>query len=49
MVNSSAPGKCGIDFQIVIFKLMYQIELLGVSCEIALRWKPQNFIDVMLC
>ena len=40
--NSLSPGTCGTDFESVIFKLWIQNSSLGISCEIALMWIPQD-------
>ena len=45
IVNSLTPGRCGSDFQRVIFKLIMQNSSLGTHCEIALRWMPQSLIN----
>ena len=37
-----APGRCGSYFKSIIFKLIIQDSSLGNSCEVALRWMPQN-------
>ena len=38
------PGRCGIYFTNVFFKLLYDLEL-SISYEIHLRVMPQNPID----
>ena len=40
--NSLAPGRCGSKFKRVIFELLSWIMFLSTSCEITLRWMPQN-------
>ena len=30
---------------IVIFKLMWTVDILSIYCEIVLRWMPQDFTD----
>ena len=35
--NSLAPGRCGCNLESVIFKLMWRIDVLSISCEIFLR------------
>ena len=40
-VNSRAHGKCDYNLQSVIFKLISRIDILGISCEIVLRWIPE--------
>ena len=44
-VNSLAFGKCGNNFKIVISNSILQIDILSISCEIALRRMPQNPFD----
>ena len=43
--NSLAPGRCGCNLKLVIFKLTSRVDILSISCEIALRWMTQDFID----
>ena len=43
--NSLAPGRCGSNLKEVIFKLKSSIDILSISCGIALRWLPQVFTD----
>ena len=31
--------------KLAIFKLISKIDILSISCEIALRWMPQDLID----
>ena len=31
-----------LNFEFVIFKLILQIDILSISCEIAIRWIPQG-------
>ena len=45
MYNSLALGRCDSNFKTVIFKLIIQNRSLDTSCEIALRWMPQNFTN----
>ena len=45
MINSLVPGRCGCNLKLVIFKLTARVDILSISCEIALRWMPQDFID----
>ena len=40
--NSLATGRWVNDFEIIIIKLILQIDILSISCEIALRRMPQN-------
>ena len=43
--NSLAPGRCGCYLKLVIFKLVSRINILSISCEIVLRWTPQDVTD----
>ena len=38
-INSLAPGRCGSDYKI---KTHARIKFTSTSCEITLRWMPQN-------
>ena len=40
-----ANGRCGSNFKSIIFKRMLRIKLVS-TCEIALRWMPQNTFEV---
>ena len=44
-INSLAPGRCGSDLKVYIFKLSLWIWLLGNSYEIALWGMPRNSTD----
>ena len=44
-INSLAPGKFEWNFRHVIFKQILVIDGWGISCEIALSWKPQDLTD----
>ena len=44
-VNTLAPGRCGCNLKLVIFKHTSRVDILSISCEIALRWMPQDFTD----
>ena len=44
-IYSLAPGICVNNFKNVIFQLMFLIEFASTSCEIALRYFPQNPIN----
>ena len=44
-VNSLAPGRCGCYLKLVVFKLVSRINILSISCEIVLRWTPQDLTD----
>ena len=43
--NSLDPGKFEWNFSYVIFKHILVIDDRGISCEIALTWKPQDLTD----
>ena len=45
ILNSLAPGKFEWNFRHVIFKQILVIDDWGISCEIALTWKPQDLTD----
>ena len=45
--NSLAPGRCGINLRIVIFKFITQNSSLGIHCEIAVMWMPQDHPNEM--
>ena len=44
-INSLVPGICGYYIKLVIFKLVSRINILSISCEIVLRWTPQDLTD----
>ena len=44
-INSLAPGKFEWHFRHVIVKQILVINDWGISCEIALAWKPQDLTD----
>ena len=44
-INSLAPGRCGCNVKLVIFKLTSRVHILSIWCEIALRWMPLDFTD----
>ena len=44
-VNTLAPGRCGFNLKLVIFKLILRIDILSYSYEIALRWMTQDLTD----
>ena len=39
------PRLCDSNFKSILFKLILQIRSLGTTCEIALRWMPQNLTN----
>ena len=43
--NSLAPGGCCSKIKLVIFKVISMIDIWSISCEIALRWMPQDLAD----
>ena len=45
MLNSLVPGRCRCNLKLVIFKLTSRVAIFSISCEIALRWMPQDFTD----
>ena len=51
MINSLVPGKCRSNLKSVILEhilvITLQIQFISTSCEIALRWMPQNTLDDM--
>ena len=44
-LNSFSSGRCGCNNKLMIFKLMSRIDIWSISCEIALRWMPQDLIN----
>ena len=44
-INSLSPGRCEGKFVSVFFKLILRIDILGISCKIALSVLPQNTTD----
>ena len=42
---SSAPGRCSCNLKLVVFQLIWGIDIVSISCEIAIRWMPQDFVD----
>ena len=44
--NSLAPGRCSKNIELGIFKLISTIHTLSISCEIALRWMPQDLLMI---
>ena len=44
-VNSLAPGRCGNNLKLDIFKLIPRTDILCMASETALSWKPQDLID----
>ena len=43
--NSLAPGRFEWHIKYVIFILISMIDILGISCEIAVRWLSLDFAD----
>ena len=44
-VNSLVPGRCGRNFNSILFKLIIQNSILGIHCEITFRWMSHNLTD----
>ena len=44
-INTLATGRCGKYFKSVTSEHMLWIKLRSVSCDVALRWMPQNTFD----
>ena len=44
-LNSMVPGRWGCNLKLVISKLIWKINSLSISREIALRWMLQDLID----
>ena len=42
-VNSLVPERCGCYLKLVIFTS--RVDILSISCEIGLRWMPQDFTN----
>ena len=40
-----AAGMYGCNLKLVIFKLISEIDILSISCEIILMWMPQDLTD----
>ena len=47
-INSVAPGRCGCNVELAIFKIVSEVNILSIFCENALRWMPQDLIDDQL-
>ena len=46
LINSLAPGRCGYNPKLIFFfKIITRLDIWNISCEIALRWMPQNTFD----
>ena len=43
--NSLVRGRCRCNLKLIIFKLMSRVDILSISCEIALRGMPRDFTD----
>ena len=43
--NPLAPGRCASMFKSIILEHMLQIKFMIISCEISVRWMPQNTFD----
>ena len=44
-INSLAPGKCGSNFNSMIFKLIIQNSSLGTYCDVTLMWMQLNLTN----
>ena len=44
-INSLAAGWYGSNFNLMIFKLISGIDILSISCAIAIRWVPQDLTN----
>ena len=44
-INSLTPGRCGSNFTSVFLKVILEIVIFSTSCEIVLRWVPENPIE----
>ena len=44
-LNSLAPGRCGCNFKIIIFKLIPWTDISCAACKIVVRRIPQNSSD----
>ena len=45
-LNSLVPGWCACKLKLAVFEHILKIAVLSISCEIVLRWMPQDLIDV---
>ena len=45
LFNSLVSGRCGCYLKLIIFKLIWRIDISSISCEIALKWMPQDLTD----
>ena len=45
LINSFTLRRCTCNIKWVIFKLMSRIDILSISCEIHLKWMPQDLND----
>ena len=46
-LNSLVPGRCSNNFKSLIFKLVSRIDILTISCKIAVGWVPQDLIGYL--
>ena len=44
-VNPLAPGRCGCNLELVIFKFISRRGILRIACKIAFRWMPLDLTD----
>ena len=45
MFNSLAPGGFDYSLKLVNIKLISTMNILGIFCEIAIKWMPQHLTD----
>ena len=43
--NSLVFCRCSCNIRLITFKLISRIDILSVSCEIGLKWMPQDLTD----
>ena len=46
-INSLAPGRCESNIESIIFEFMSSWLIFSISCEIALRWMLQIFLQMI--
>ena len=44
--NSLTPGRCSYNLKSIIFKFKSRIDISSTSCEIALRFMPEDITDI---
>ena len=45
LIFSLVSGRCDCNLRLLIFKLMWRIDIQRISCEIARRWMPQDLTE----